>query len=78
MEELIQETEFRVAYEKGYDSYLCPCRCCHGGHRYSLQTIRMHLRLNKRDEMLNFSMLGETLRAVIQGRAFTSTGMMCF
>jgi hypothetical protein len=58
MEELIQETEFKVAYEKGYDAYLCPCRSCHGGHRYSLQTIRTHLRLNKRDEMLNFFMVG--------------------
>jgi hypothetical protein len=55
---MIQETEFRVANEKGYNSYLCPCRSCHGGHRYSLQTIRAHLRLNKRDEMLNFSMVG--------------------
>jgi hypothetical protein len=58
MEDMIQETEFRVASERGYDSYLCPCRTCHGGHRYSLQTIRTHLRIHKHDEMLNSSMLG--------------------
>jgi hypothetical protein len=58
MEDMIQETEFRVAYERGYDSYLSPCRSCHGGRRYSLQTIKTHLRVNGRDEMLNFSMLG--------------------
>jgi hypothetical protein len=58
MEELIQETEFKVAYQKGYESYLCPCRSCHSRHMYTSQTIRIHLRLNECNKMLNFSMVG--------------------
>jgi hypothetical protein len=55
---LYRKRNLKLQLEEGYDLYLCPCRACHGGCRYTLQTIKTHLRVHKRDEMLNFSMLG--------------------
>jgi hypothetical protein len=58
MEDLILETELRVAREKEIDLFRCPCRKCHGGHKYSVETIRTHLRLHTQDIHLTYSMVG--------------------
>jgi hypothetical protein len=42
-EDLILRHELRVCEENNWDCYLCPCKECHGGHRYSIRTIREHL-----------------------------------
>jgi hypothetical protein len=61
IEDLILQTELRVAAAKGYNSYLCPCRSCHGGRRYHTDTIQQHLRNYGRDYFLNPLMLGGDL-----------------
>jgi hypothetical protein len=57
-DDLIFETELRVAREKGIDIFLCPCCRCHRGRRYSIDTIRTHLQVYRRDIHLIYSMLG--------------------
>jgi hypothetical protein len=47
--------------ENNWDSYLCPCRKCHGGHWYRIQTVQMHLHEFRRDPFLMHSMVGNDL-----------------
>jgi hypothetical protein len=47
--------------ENNWDCYLCPCKECHGGHRYSIRTIREHLRECGRDPFLMCLMVGGDL-----------------
>jgi hypothetical protein len=56
--ELILQIELIVAAAKEYDSYLCSCRKCHRGRRYSVQTIQAHQRDYGRDIHLDHSMVG--------------------
>ena len=56
--DLILQRELEVCEEKNLDSYLYPCRMCHGGHRYVVRTIQMHLRDYLRDPFLMHSMVG--------------------
>ena len=55
--DLILQRELEVCEEKNLDSYLCPYRKCHGGHRYAVHTIQMHLRDYLRDPFLMHSMV---------------------
>jgi len=61
MEDLILETEMRRAKEEQCTSYHCPCTKCHGGCYYSLDAIREHLLVNKRNPFLMHSMVGGDL-----------------
>jgi hypothetical protein len=58
VEDLILQKELQVCEENNWDLYLCPCRKCHGGHRYSVTTVQMHLREFRRDPFLMYSMVG--------------------
>jgi len=58
IEDLILEIELRVAKEKQYTSFRCPCTKCQDGRRYKLKGIRNHLRVNGRDPFLMHSMVG--------------------
>jgi hypothetical protein len=40
IDDLILQTELKSTASKGYNSYLCPCRGCHGGRRYHIDTIQ--------------------------------------
>jgi hypothetical protein len=57
-EDLIFRTEERVAREGNFTAFLYPCKKCKGGHRYSIQAIKKHLRENGRNQMLMKSMVG--------------------
>jgi hypothetical protein len=57
-EDVIFQTELRVAVACGYESYLCLCRKCHGGHKYGIESIQEHLRMYGKDINLLHSMLG--------------------
>jgi hypothetical protein len=59
--DLILQRELEVCEENNWDSYLCPCRKCHGGHRYAVHTIQMHLQAFQRDPFLMHSMVGGDL-----------------
>jgi hypothetical protein len=58
VEDLILYKELQVCEDNNWDSYLCPCRKCHGGHRYSITTVQIHLREFRRDPFLMHSMVG--------------------
>ena len=58
MHDLILQRELQVCEENNLDSYLCPCRKCHGGHQYAVRTIQMHLRAFQRNPFLMHSMVG--------------------
>jgi hypothetical protein len=58
LEHIILQTKVTVAAARGYDSYLCPCRNCHGGRRYHIDRIQQHLRYYGRDYYLDHSMVG--------------------
>jgi hypothetical protein len=58
-EDLILQTELRIANDNNVHVFLCPCRECHGGgRRRGISTIRNHLKENGRDSHLMRSMLG--------------------
>ena len=57
-EDLIFQTEERVAHQGNFTTFLCPCKKSKGGHRYSIQAIKKHLRENGRNQMLMKSMVG--------------------
>jgi hypothetical protein len=44
--------------ERGIEIFRCPCKKCHGGHRYSVETIKSHHRENGRDEYFVQSIIG--------------------
>jgi hypothetical protein len=58
LEDLILRYQLHVCEEENLDSYLYPCRGCHGGHRYCIRTIQEHLRESGRDPFLMYSMVG--------------------
>jgi hypothetical protein len=58
VEDLILQTELRVAAARRYEPYLFPFRTCHSGHRYHMHSIEQHLRKYIRDYYLNHLMVG--------------------
>ena len=58
LQDLILQRELEVCEEKNLNSYLCPCRKCHGGHRYAIRIVQRHLREYQRDPFLMKSMVG--------------------
>jgi hypothetical protein len=68
--DLIHQTELRVAHEKCLTHYLCPCKKCKGGHRYSVQAIKTHLRQNGRNAMLmHLMVVGDPANGYPEGGA---------
>jgi hypothetical protein len=37
--DMILQKEIEICEQNMWDCYLCPCRRCHGGHRYSIHTV---------------------------------------
>lgn len=59
IEDLLLQHELRIAREKHYDSFMCPCSDCKGGLCKSIPTIKEHLRRVQRDKFLYHSMVGK-------------------
>jgi hypothetical protein len=59
VEDLILDHELRVASEKNYTAFKCPCINCEGGIRKPIAIIRQHLCTVPQDPYLYHSMVGE-------------------
>jgi hypothetical protein len=61
VEDLILQHEMRIARDKQYESFMCPCSDCKGGLHKSIPMIKEHLRRVPCDKFLYHSMVGEDL-----------------
>jgi hypothetical protein len=59
VEDLILVHELRIAKEKGFDAFKCPCSDYKGGTRKNLSMIKHHLCNVARDPFLYHSMVGD-------------------